>query len=317
VSTRGPANEEKGVALVMVLSLLALVGAWATSSLREDELAISRAENEKLAARAWMAVESAQALAISVLREDAKASDIDSLDEVWAQPAPDYPVDEGVVSGSIHDANRYVNLNDLVGVDGHRQDEAVALVKRLFARVGVASGLVDALADWMDADHVPQGIGGAEDAAYFDRDYRVKNAPLDRMEELLLVVGFDSDALARLRPVAAVWPSVGKSLININTAPKDVLLSLAENIPVSDVDSILARRREKAFVKVTELTSDPVYASWMPRVDVARLTVVSRAFFVRSVARFGRIRWAEEALLSRDGGQLDMQYRQRLAWPGI
>jgi len=315
VSASQPVNREKGVALVMVLSLLALVGAWAASSLREDEFAISRAENAKLVARAWMAVESGHALAIRVLREDAKAGDVDSLDEVWAQPVPDYPVDEGVISGSILDANRYVNLNDLVGKDGRRQDDAVALVRRLFDQVGVLPDLVDALVDWMDADHIPAGSGGAEDAAYADRDYRVKNAPLDRMEELLLIVGFDTDVLARLRPVVAVWPSSGKSPININTASKDVLLGLADHASLADVEAILARRREKPFAKVTELTSDPVFAGWISGVDVSRLAVSSRTFFVRSIARFGRVRWAEEALLSRSGEHVDMLYRQRLAWP--
>lgn len=300
------------MALVLVLGVLALISAWATASVREDDMSLHRMHNLQSSTRAMLAAESALELSRIVLREDAKANNIDSLEDDWAQPTPPFPVDEGTVSGKVIDANRYFNLNDLVGTQGKAQPEAVALARRLFRLLGLDPLLVDALVDWMDADDKPFGAGGAEDMAYLDRPYRVKNAPLDRIEEVLWIIGFDHEILNKLRTAAIVRPSRGITPININTAPKVVLQSLAPDIPQADVEQILMMREQNPFAQVAELTSQNQFAAWSGKVNIARLSTASDAFIVRVTARFDRTVWSEEVMLQRTGTSLTTVYRQRI-----
>jgi len=94
-------DRQKGVALVMVLSLVALVSVWAVNSAEDDMISIRRAENMQFAMRAMLAAESALELSRLVLKDDDSA--VDSFDDDWAQPTPAFPVDEGIVAGEIVD----------------------------------------------------------------------------------------------------------------------------------------------------------------------------------------------------------------------
>ncbi|PJC70392.1 MAG: hypothetical protein CO017_05600, partial [Zetaproteobacteria bacterium CG_4_8_14_3_um_filter_59_5] len=143
-------QSERGIALVMVLALVALVAVWAVQSADEDWVSLRRAENMQLAAKTWLGVESGEALALRTLSADDHA--YDGLDEDWAIEAPPFPVDDGVIAGRIEDANRFLNLNDLLDSAGNAQADVVPVFKRLFTRLEIDPRLVDALVDWMDAD---------------------------------------------------------------------------------------------------------------------------------------------------------------------
>ncbi|MDQ6986927.1 MAG: type II secretion system minor pseudopilin GspK [Mariprofundaceae bacterium] len=303
-------TNERGVALVMVLALVALVAVWAVQSADEDWISLRRAENMQLASKTWLAVESGQALAMRTLAAD--DADVDSLDEDWAQEWPVFPVDDGEIAGHIEDANRYINLNDLVDVNGKVEKDAVAVVKRLFARLELDTQLVDALVDWMDADKIPYGSGGAEESAYIEQPYHIKNAPLDTLPELLLVRGFDRDVLSKLSKLVMVRPSRGISGVNINTAPAEVLLSLADNIPQGDVEAMIQQRQSVAFKNASELTSGGVNL-WAAKIKPFWLVTKSDVFVIRVEARFARARWAERMLVSRQGDKFQVLSRRKVA----
>jgi len=307
-------NREKGVALIMVLGLLSLVSVWAITAGQEDWISLRQAENMAQSSRAWMAAESGLELAHSILLDDIKKSQTDNLTEDWAQAAPSFPVDEGEVTASIEDANRFINLNDLVNVQGIIQPKAVAIVQRLFLILDIPPSLVYALVDWMDAADKPSGPGGAESAAYFDKSYGPKNAPLDRIEEISLIIGFDAEMLEKLRDVAIVRVSKGVTPVNINTASREVLLALSGRMAASDANTIIQMREDQPFAAVSQVTSQPLFASFAADLTAAGIDIKSDAFIVLSRARFGRVRWGEEALLARDAKGVQTIYRQRLGW---
>ncbi len=300
---------ERGIALVMVLALVALVAVWAVQSADEDWISLRRAENMQLAAKTWLGVESGQALALRALSADDPA--VDSLDEDWALETPPFPVDEGVIAARIEDANRYINLNDLVGASGKAQPDVVAVVKRLFVRLQLDAQLVDALVDWMDADKEPYGSGGAEESAYASRPYHIKNAPLDSLNELLLVQGFEPAMLDALRKVVMARPSTVLSAVNINTAPADVLLSLADNIPQGDVEAMISGRESTPYKNIADLTAGGLN-QWVSTVKPGWMTIKSDAFLIRVEARFDRARWAEEMLLARQGDAFRVLSRRKV-----
>jgi len=303
-------EKERGVALVLVLGLVALVAVWAVESASEDWISLRRAENMQLASQAMLAAESGLELGRKILKED--DAGVDSLDEDWAIEALPFSVDGGVVAATIVDANRAFNLNDLVDGNGVPQAKAVLIAKRLFVRLELDAVLVDALVDWVDNDDAPYGPGGAEDIAYMDKHWRVKNAPLDSLREVLLINGFDLDVLNKLRPVAVAWPHVGITSVNINTAVKDVLMSLADNIPEQDVDEMIAQRKDAPWRTVAEWSAQRPYSVWAGRINPARLGTVSDAFLIQSEARFGRVRWGEEMLMGRSGKKLQVLARRKI-----
>ncbi|MDQ6950536.1 MAG: type II secretion system minor pseudopilin GspK [Mariprofundales bacterium] len=304
-------DSERGVALILVLGLVALVAVWAAQSASEDQISLRRAENMQLATQAMLATESGFALGRKVLAAD--DASVDSLNDAWAQKAPPFPVPGGVVAGAIVDSNRYVNLNDMVDDHGKARPKSIAVVKRLFTQVGVDPALVDALVDWMDKDDHPYGAAGAEAFAYLNRPWRVKNAPLDSLRELLLVKGFDRSIVKQLRAVAVALPHRGVTAVNINTASKRVLMSLADSIPASDVDAMIVQRKSSPWLKVSDWSSQAPYAVWASHIPLSMVSTVSDRFIMISAAQFGRVRWEEKVLLQRVGKVVKIVKRWKVA----
>lgn len=101
------------------------------------------------------------------------------------------------------------------------------------------SSLIDCFADWTD-ENEEHRLNGAEsdDAFYISRGYKVKNAPLNTVEELMLIKGFSpailyggtissgSDKQRTVEGIARLLTPWGDGKVNVNTATRDVLLTL-------------------------------------------------------------------------------------------
>ena len=117
--------------------------------------------------------------------------------------------------------------------------------------------LIDCFMDFID-DNDEHGLNGAEedDAFYKDRGYEPKNAPLDTIDELLLIKGFTPEIVyggppadprgEPLRGIAHLLTTFGDGKVNVNTATREVLLTLtAGNGKMMDewvVDDLLKYR---------------------------------------------------------------------------
>jgi len=113
--------------------------------------------------------------------------------------------------------------------------------------------LSQAIIDWIDDDNgqakttIPDG---AEDGYYMNlaTPYRTANTPLQSVSELRLIKGFeDNKTYEAIAPLVCAF-GVPAS-INVNTAPEEVLNSLADNV---DGAGIIERR---AMTLLTILTS--------------------------------------------------------------
>jgi len=303
-------QHERGAALIIVLGLVALIGTWASTAAYEDLISLRRAENMQDAMRARQASESVLALTVKLLRQDALDTTTDDLEEEWAQPAPPFPIDQGVVSGTLVDANRFLNLNDLVNNQGVLQVPVLARFQAMFVQLGLDPGLVAVLADWMDADDRPIGASGAEDASYYDLPYKVKNARLQRWQELRLLKGFTTEVIKQLKTVAIVRPVPGTGVtpVNINTAGAAVLQAFFPLMSSADAEGLMAAR------PYSDVATAIVNQPWSKAVNPAGLSVVSDLFMLRSEAQFGRAILREEYVLLRQANKLSLLSRQRLGW---
>ena len=82
--------------------------------------------------------------------------------------------------------------------------------------------MLDAIADWIDADSAPRA-NGAEDEYYAQRAITAlaANAPLVRVAEFTSVRGASAKAWAALAPDIAALPA--GTTLNINTSNADVI----------------------------------------------------------------------------------------------
>ena len=112
--------------------------------------------------------------------------------------------------------------------------------------------LIDCYTDWVD-DNDAHLLNGAEseDPFYEERGYKVKNGQLDTISELALIKGFDHSVVyggpgeseddPPLLGVARLLTTWGDGLVNINTATRDVLMTLP-GIDEITVEGILEQR---------------------------------------------------------------------------
>jgi len=93
--------------------------------------------------------------------------------------------DEKLVRYGVTDESSKLNINVAT------RPQLKSLISRFVTEDMNVDELVDALIDWRDEDNTPLEFG-AEDKFYAELDppYKVKNAPFDTVEELLLVRGF-------------------------------------------------------------------------------------------------------------------------------
>jgi general secretion pathway protein K len=122
--------------------------------------------------------------------------------------------------------------------------------KRALSYVGIPdeelNEISDSLLDWKDfEDRDATHLNGAESDYYetLDPPYKAKNAPLDSVEELLLVKGFRGEYLLGgegLKPLASIATVHGEG-INVNMVSREVMEMLGVN--ASDIDRVIEERK--------------------------------------------------------------------------
>jgi general secretion pathway protein K len=294
---RRPPERERGVALVLALLMTALLVVLAVEVSGGARINLRRVENTTTVLRGHELAQAGIEAAKVMLANDLAKGSVDSLQEPWAQPWGPYPMGDGEVAVHIEDANGRLNLNNLVGERGTPDPEFVGIVRNLYRELEVDPGLVNPLVDWLDPDDLPSGPLGAE-SAYYEKlspPYRAKNGPMDSLQELLSVRGYDRDLLQRLAPYVAALPR--GTLLNVNTAPPEVLLALRADLPRGVVDAIETARNATPFRTVQDLTGMQELREYA--LPVKWLTTVSRYFLVTSTARLPGAVLTEKVVLDR------------------
>ncbi len=117
--------------------------------------------------------------------------------------------------------------------------------------------IVDSILDWIDTDNLRR-LNGAEDEYYLSLPvpYRARNAPLDTLEELLLVKGVTPAILfgnSEQKGIIYYLTIYGtSSKININAAPREVLAALPGITPEA-VQRMIDQRERVEFKSVQDI----------------------------------------------------------------
>ena len=150
---------------------------------------------------------------------------------------------DGYFIARIEDEDGKIPLNKLVNGNDYNP-EIKEILTRLLSQPEFGldeenvTEIVDSIKDWISPADNP-----ADDAYYasLNPPYETKNAPLDCIEELLMVKGITKEIFygTKDKPALAGYVTTDSDgVININTAPKMVLRSLSAEISPELADSM-------------------------------------------------------------------------------
>jgi general secretion pathway protein K len=241
---------EKGFALVLTLIVTALLVALTVEFVNEVYVDTSARQNFVDAQQASLLAASGVDGGIYELKLTLAGQSYSSLLDRWAKPL-EFEEEAGSIKVTIEDENSKLNLNQIVGDNGTFIEPYHEIAILLLKKLGLSSDLLDTLADWRN-DKIGSHPGGAKSSWYntLKPPYSAKNGPLDTLEELALVKGFDAGTMNRLRPFVTIYTD---NTININTAAPEMLTALDVGMNDSLVKSVLDYRKTTPFKDRTDL----------------------------------------------------------------
>lgn len=301
-------KQQQGIALITILVMVALGTILAATIAKRQAYSTQNTAYLMRQNQALLYSQSAEAFFIELLKDDLEqAGDVDHLHEIWAQPLPAFPVEDGVVQGYLQDESGKFNLNSLLNENGEVNTASQNVFERLLVRVGLAPQLVEAVIDWQDKDEQAVGAMGAERSYYQGRKQfsLPSNGLFQHVDELKLVRGFEGENFDKIRPFITAHPT-RKTQININTASPLLLASIDEQISEAAVAQVLAEKKKKFeyFQDVNDLWQNPIF----DHVSAERKAAVTPLFGVTSshfkayiqVTLSDRTRFLQSDLIRKD-----------------
>lgn len=269
---------EHGVALIVVLLILAVIAALVFEFCHNARVKYQLAENTLHSYQALYCAEAGLTMTMTVLEQSSDLWSDEKLARVLFGGTP-MTVGSGQCTTTVVAERGKISVNGLVTADGKpvraRIEQMLRLIDALNAqrkeREPISYSLVAALVDWIDPDdevtvlpYVQGANAGAEEGYYrnLDKPYHCKNGPVETLSELLLVKGMtrgifygQTDAgeagFAGLEECLTVY---GDGPMNINDAPATLLQTLSEQIDAGLAQSIV---KQRPYRSVGELASVP------------------------------------------------------------
>jgi len=326
---KAPAHKRGGAALIIalwvILLLTLLVGGFAFEMHVEADIISYYRKRLKAQYIARSGVEISKVIL-------AKLADVD--DELRGADDEEEALLVGVVNLSrgvaIRDLTRNIGEGTLTltiepeegrrGINDLSEDDWEEILDQANVPQERWANIIDSFFDWLDEDDLTR-LNGAEsdDAFYVDRGYKVKNAKLDTVDELLLIKHFDEellygsgtdvDAEDRITGIASWLTAWSHGKINVNTASREVLMTL-RGIEEWAVEAILEMRvgvdgeagtRDDGF----ESVQDAIAQTGMNPSLAERLTVRDVHFLrITSIGEVGGVKAGVWSVIRVEGDRL-------------
>ncbi len=204
----------------------------------------------------------------SALSEEDRS--FDSLIDPWSFPL-EVDTEEGSLRVVIVDEDRFLNLNKVA-----ESQKVESALKRLFEMLNIDPSKVESLKELL------------------------KRRKLRSLYDLE-VAGFSMEEISRLENFVTVF-SRGK--VNVNTAPREVLLALDPRMDPTVVERILERRTSKPFRRVEDLVLvDGVTFDTLYRIGDL-IDVRSGVFRVEASVRVGDVETTAVLVYNRESGKI-------------
>jgi len=278
MATRYLSAQRRGIALVVVILIIALMAALVCEFNYDCQVRLHLADNTQRAYQALYCAEAGVAVATAALGQ---------YDNVWMDDALSkllsgmvkLPVGQGYCTISVTGESGRININALKTRRGqlvrYRIDQMLRLIDLLNTqdenRRPISYGLVPAIIDWVDSDNdvtvlpfVKGENAGAESDYYLglEKPYHCKNGPFEVLGELMLVKGMTPEILQGRVSGESVGPTAGmeqfltvygEGKLNINEASPIVVQTLSEQIDKALAESIVEHRPYRSLRELTKV----------------------------------------------------------------
>jgi general secretion pathway protein K len=290
----------RGVALIAALIVVFLATAAAVAMSERELFDLRRSENLLRLSQGSLALQGVEAWALGQLRREAEQQQPGSPPADLSWTLPQTKIAGGEVRGTIVDAGHCFNVNNIVDAGAKSENDMIRL-QRLLRVLAIDPGLANAILDWIDADLNTTVPGGAEDDFYTRQSppYRSANRPVTSVSELRKVNGMNAEILRRLQPHLCALPT--RTMVNVNAADAQVIMSLAEGIGRATADAVVASRATRPFVDTAQF----LQRLGGPQFAAAAEGVAVNSDYVEVIgqAKMGEVTVQSHTLIQRNGPQ--------------
>jgi len=336
-----PLNNQKGMALLLVISLVSVLAIITLQFNREMRQAYIVSAGLKNSIKLGEMARSGITIGEQTLLLDLEENMFDSPHDSWALLADENfstLFEEGTIKITVADETGKFQINAMVTrkkegqqpnsqemntKQAQRESDVRNILWRLlraepfFVEDGDARGIIDSLIDWIDSgDGDGEEEFGAEDNYYnsLTPPYSCKNGPVESIEELLQVKGITRELLygteekPALAPLLTFLGDDGK--ININSASLLLLQAIGDNLSKGMAESMIDFREDEVN---SEQLADPQWYRIVPSFpgDIAETikkqdiaTVVSKFFTIQVTTEFNTQQRTITATVERTNGEI-------------
>ncbi|APG61982.1 hypothetical protein LPB140_03155 [Sphingorhabdus lutea] len=267
-------EHEKGAALLTVLLLVAVMSVIAASALDRLTLATKFAANGSAMAQARAYSYSLENIASRRI-EDLISRNPEklTLEGDWLERDLAIPIDGGMATINVKDANNCFNLNNLVieGEQGLTANlPAIEQFKQLMSLLKIdesnAAYIAESAADWIDTDNIALPAG-AEDSYYrgLSPSYLPANVNMVDRSELANIRGMTAQIYKKIKPYICALPTNEKVQVNLNTLSLNRAALFAmyfnQQMTIEQAQSFLANRPKDGYASLVQFWQAPMLAS--------------------------------------------------------
>jgi general secretion pathway protein K len=289
-----PNQKQRGVALLVVLLLLAVMTAIAATMSERLVLGIDRATSQVSNQQAYWYAIGVESLAIYGIRESLEEGDTVNMSQPWALDEQIYPLEYGDARGVIRDMQACFNVNALsaVTLDPTTSSRPYLLEvwRMLLEESGVDSYRAEVIADstweYLDQGDSVMTQAGVEDATYesLSPPYMTANGMIADISELRSVYQMDAQAMQRISWLACALPT-SDLRINVNTLrvwqAKIFAALFAPSLSEQQAAQVIDNRPYDGWESIDDFMAEPNIASIDPNIKNSAkqyLSVDSRYF---------------------------------------
>ena len=254
-----PYKNQKGFALILTLLIISMIVVVTLQFNRSVWSGLYGSGNFKEAARLHLVARSGFECAVTVLSEDAKENEIDTLLEPWAKSRElslqsTALFEKGHFMVEISDLRGKIPINQLIDDKGEWRPAQKGLFERflLSKPFGLdpdeVSVLMDFIKDWLDPDDEITRFG-VESGYYqgLDPPYSCDNGALTSLDRLTLIKGMSKELVYGTKEkegIISYLSPFGDGKININTAGPLILQALSAEMTEEMAKDMIAYRED-------------------------------------------------------------------------
>jgi general secretion pathway protein K len=315
---RLPLQCQRGVAVITALLLTTLAVAIVASLFWQQQVQVRSMENQRLHLQTKWILLGALDFSRLVLRQDGGDNAATTLDGIWATPVAETRLDQYIerervegenfdatVSGQITDAQSRYNLTNL-SKDRVINPEQLAMFKHLLQNLQIDAGLASRIAQAVSNTQSPPAQGSAMVGQADKKPNATGPIEMMQVDDLLTVQGVTPEVVDKLRKFVVVLPK--PTLVNVNTAPAEVLAMLVPDMTVAEGSALAARRKQAYFLDLNNFQGAITSGK---QAVAGSYDIKSSYFLVASKVRLDRAALDSEALIYRNS---EIGWQTRIEW---